>query len=118
MDSSSHTSIGLCIPMNNIGYITSISAELASKEKRFTLDLLREGLICFNKSTPAMKVLCLSYITPWLENLTILYRADLASEERSHEKVMSEIFRIMIEITVNEGGVSKRSLCASPLNAF
>ena len=71
----------LCIPTNSAQFVISVSEELARNESHLTLEFLSEVVAGFQQHTPALKQLCLAYMSPWLPNLSrFSARSDSPSE--------------------------------------
>ena len=60
----------LCIPTNSAQFVISVSEELARNESHLTLEFLSEVVAGFQQHSPALKQLCLAYMSPWLPNLS------------------------------------------------
>lgn len=88
----------LCIPMNSAQFVLAVSSQLARNESHLTLEFLSEVVAGFQRYTPALKQLCLSYISPWLPNLTRFVSEENAIER---EKV-SKLISFLILLTVAE----------------
>ena len=86
IDRHLESSHDLCIPMNSSEFVVSVSKELAVNEPHLTLEFLSEVVAGFQQYTPAMKQLCLMYMSPWLPNLARFFvpRVDSPSD---HKKV-------------------------------
>ena len=85
----------LCIPTNSAQFVISVSEELAKNESHLTLEFLSEVVAGFQQHTPALKQLCLAYMSPWLPNLSrFSARSDSPSEV---EKVQYEKFVVQLK---------------------
>ena len=73
----------LCIPTNSSQFVVSLSRELATNEPHLTLEFLSEVVAGFQQYTPAMKQLCLMYMSPWLPNMSRFFavRIEAPSEQ-------------------------------------
>ena len=81
----------LCVPANSAQFVVSVSKELAKNEPHLTLQFLSEVVAGFQQYTPALKQLCLAYISPWLPNLSkFAARSEGQSEQ---DKVLTTCFK-------------------------
>ncbi len=86
IDRHLESSHDLCIPMNSSDFVVGVSRELALKEPHLTLEFLSEVVAGFQQYTPAMKQLCLMYMSPWLPNLSRFFAA-MNESPACHKKV-------------------------------
>ncbi|GAB5590022.1 Ras GTPase activating protein ira2 [Umbelopsis nana] len=88
-----------CIPANSTSFIVGISENLAVTEPHLTLEFLNECFVGFNKSSETLRQLCLEYMAPWLQNLSIFARN---SPDGKNDNVMKtkEVIRLLIDLTV------------------
>lgn len=92
----------LCIPSNSTDFLVSISERLAASEAQLTLDFLNECLVGFQKSSEAMRQLCLDYCSPWLRNLALFVRPMGGDEHHAKNLAKTkDVIRLMIELTVS-----------------
>ena len=101
----------LCIPMNSAQFVVSMSEQLARNESHLTLEFLSEVVAGFQQYSPALKQLCLAYMSPWLPNLSkFVARTEGVTEQ---EKVV-KLIDLLVALTISEEEVS---LCV-PLCLF
>ncbi|KAI8801315.1 hypothetical protein BJ742DRAFT_685193 [Cladochytrium replicatum] len=106
---------GLCIPINNQGFVLAISKRLAASEPNLTLEFLIECGHGFQRSNKELKHYCLEYMAPWLPNLAHYWKASSHAREGSGEiplpgaqaaetqmAKMNEVLKMLIDMTVNE----------------
>ncbi|KAI9283473.1 hypothetical protein BC943DRAFT_100701 [Umbelopsis sp. AD052] len=88
-----------CIPANSTSFIVGISENLAVTEPHLTLEFLNECFVGFNKSSEPLRQLCLEYMAPWLQNLSIFARN---SPDGKNDNVIKtkEVIRLLIDLTV------------------
>ncbi|KAI8868758.1 hypothetical protein GQ42DRAFT_36496 [Ramicandelaber brevisporus] len=92
---------GLCIPANDHHNIARISALVAARQPRLTLDLLKEGAMQFARAPPQHRRLVLDYMAPWYANLGEFLRP--GQPDAAHKMARArEILRILLETTVRD----------------
>jgi hypothetical protein len=64
-----------------------------------TLDFVSEVCSTLSKSDPTLKLHCLSYMGPWLKNLSIFVEPTNASFDHSGAKIR-DCIRLLIELTI------------------
>ncbi|KAF7730429.1 Ras GTPase activating protein ira2 [Apophysomyces ossiformis] len=96
----------LCIPANSADFIVGISESLAATETHLTFEFLNECFLGFNKSSDPMRQLCLSYMSPWLRNLSLFVRSVSDESNRNITKT-KDILRLLIDLTVTKADMYK-----------
>ncbi|KAJ1554995.1 Ras GTPase activating protein ira2, partial [Nowakowskiella sp. JEL0078] len=95
---------GLFIPMNNHGFVTTISAKIAKVADNLTLDFLLECCLGLSRSKEEQKFSCIEYMSPWLPNLAVYCKGEINS------KKCKEFLRMAIDLTVREKMLLKMGL--------
>ncbi len=89
----------LCVPMNSAQFVISVSEQLARNEPHLTLEFLSELVVGFQQYSPALKQLCLAYMSPWIPNLSkFAARTEGITEQ---EKVM-KLIDLFVSLTISE----------------
>lgn len=92
--------------MNSASFVISVSEQLAKNEPHLTLEFLSELVVGFQQHSPALKQLCLSYMSPWIPNLSkFVARTEGITEQ---EKVV-KLIDLFVSLTISEEEVSHLS---------
>ena len=105
--------VGLNIPQNFLSFVYSLSSSLARSAPQLTPEFLKEWTIGFARGNDiSQKCAALHYVAPWLANLQIFVLPSKEREDiRSSRKVVAEIIRGLVGITVTERRVSYIARC-------
>ncbi|KAG8959528.1 Ras GTPase activating protein ira2 [Tulasnella sp. 419] len=91
---------GAFIPANPAAFAIQFSERMAKFAPHLTLDFMSEFFVGFDKSSPALKAMCLQYLTPWIHNLSGFRNPAASYYEHSGAKLRDGI-RSMIDVTFN-----------------
>ena len=90
---------GLWIGGPSSPFLVSLSERIASLVPHLTLDFVSEVCSTLSKSDTTLKLHCLSYMSPWLKNLSIFAEPTNASFDHSGAK-LRDCIRLLIELTI------------------
>ncbi|KAH9981838.1 hypothetical protein BJV74DRAFT_778311 [Russula compacta] len=93
------TTKGLWIGGPSSPFLVSLSERIASLVPHLTLDFVSEVCSTLSKSDPTLKLHCLSYMGPWLKNLSVFAEPTNASFDHSGAK-LRDCIRLLIELTI------------------
>ncbi|KAF8506037.1 hypothetical protein F5888DRAFT_1937943 [Russula emetica] len=93
------TTKGLWIGGPSSPFLVSLSDRIASLVPHLTLDFVSEVCSTLSKSDTTLKLHCLSYMSPWLKNLSIFAEPTNASFDHSGAK-LRDCIRLLIELTI------------------
>ncbi|KAI7872193.1 hypothetical protein BDF14DRAFT_1757760 [Spinellus fusiger] len=95
----------LCIPINNTDFIINISEALSNTETHLTLEFINECFVGFNQSNETIRQMCLDYVSPWLKNLCLFYRAP--NDCKKIKSKVNDVLKLLIEMTVKQVDIYK-----------
>ena len=98
------TTKGLWIGGPSSPFLVSLSERIASLVPHLTLDFVSEVCSTLSKSDTTLKLHCLSYMSPWLKNLSIFAEPTNASFDHSGAK-LRDCIRLLIELTIADAQV-------------
>ncbi|KAI0306901.1 hypothetical protein B0F90DRAFT_1915023 [Multifurca ochricompacta] len=93
------TTKGLWIGGPSSPFLVSLSDRIASLVPHLTLDFVSEVCSTLSKSDPILKLHCLSYMNPWLKNLSIFAEPTNTSFDHSGAK-LRDCIRLLIELSI------------------
>ncbi|KAI0291754.1 hypothetical protein BC826DRAFT_969907 [Russula brevipes] len=93
------TTKGLWIGGPSSPFLVSLSERIASLVPHLTLDFVSEVCSTLSKSDPTLKLHCLSYMSPWLKNLSVFAEPTNTSFDHSGAK-LRDCIRLLIELTI------------------
>jgi hypothetical protein len=92
---------GLWIGGPSSPFLVSLSERIASLVPHLTLDFVSEVCGTLSKADPTLKLHCLSYMSPWLKNLSVFAEPTNASFDHSGAK-LRDCIRLLIELTITD----------------
>ncbi|KAH9030143.1 hypothetical protein EDB85DRAFT_1456161 [Lactarius pseudohatsudake] len=93
------TTKGLWIGGPSSPFLVSLSDQIASLVPHLTLDFVSEVCNTLSKSDMTLKLHCLSYMSPWLKNLSAFTEPTNPSFDHSGAK-LRDCIRLLIELTI------------------
>jgi neurofibromin 1 len=86
-------------------FVVHLSDRLAHFAPHLTLDFITEVSSRMEKATPAQRINCLQYLSPWIPNL-VKY-CDPASPLYEHSGArLRDAIRLLVDLTTSDHGVS------------
>lgn len=93
------TTKGLWIGGPSSPFLVSLSDQIASLVPHLTLDFVSEVCNTLSKSDLTLKLHCLSYMSPWLKNLSAFAEPTNSNFDHSGAK-LRDCIRLLIELTI------------------
>eukprot|EP00004_Rigifila_ramosa_P014923 TRINITY_DN3435_c0_g1_i1.p1 TRINITY_DN3435_c0_g1~~TRINITY_DN3435_c0_g1_i1.p1 ORF type:complete len:2607 (+),score=602.20 TRINITY_DN3435_c0_g1_i1:1-7821(+) len=66
---------GLVLPQNSANFVVKLSTSIASQAQHLTMEFLRESFSAMKTQSIRLRLCCLAYLPPWIENLTVIVRS-------------------------------------------
>jgi hypothetical protein len=93
------------IPEDPSTFVVLLSDRLARFASHLTLDFITEVSSGMEKATPAQRITCLQYLSPWMPNLAKYCDPANALYEHSGARLRDAI-RLLVDLTTADHGVS------------
>jgi hypothetical protein len=103
------------IPEDPSTFVVLLSDRLARFASHLTLDFITEVSSGMEKATPAQRITCLQYLSPWMPNLAKYCDPANALYEHSGARLRDAI-RLLVDLTTADHGVS--SIASLPGYSF
>jgi len=102
IDRHLESSHDLCIPRNCAEFVVAVSTELAQNESHLTVEFLSEVVAGFQQYTPALKQLCLMYMSPWVPNLARYFGSRGEGDHDAGEQKVAKLVDLLVSLTISE----------------
>lgn len=103
-------SIGIWAVGSTLPVLSQMSERVAALVPYLTLDFISEIAQVMEKAGPAQRLHCLTYMCPWLKNLSNFVDPTHPNYDHSSTK-LRDCIRVLIEVTLND--VQVRKVCDS-----